>query len=143
MASAKKAIDKDALFQKILPAIEENPFSALQNEPITPLPPDELSALRDKLFGRADKSTPTSISTVNVMETLVLRQLDAVIRKFNVCGCDRCRCDIAAIALNLLPPRYVVTQHHRMEQVLEEIPQKDVTDALIKAVIKVRSHPRH
>ncbi len=143
MSAMKKSLDKDALFQKILPALEENPFSVLQGEPVEPIPADELSALHNKLFARTDQFKPNSTATINVMETLVLQQLDAVIRKFNVCGCDRCRCDIAACALNLLPPRYIVSHNTRMEQVLSEIDNKEVTDALIKAVIKVRSYPRH
>ncbi len=141
--AAKKAIDKDALFQKILPALEDNPFSMMLPEQVDPPSPDALAALRERLFARPERSDPNLVSTINVMETMVLRQLDAVIDKFNVCSCDRCRCDVAAYALNLLPPRYVVTSCKYLDEVVAEIPSREVTEALIKAVLRVRQHPRH
>ncbi len=141
--SAKKAIDKDALFQKILPALEENPFSTMLPDKVEAPSPDSLAALRERIFARPERADPNLVSTINVMETLVLRQLDAVMNKFNVCSCDRCRCDVAAYALNLLPPRYVVTSCKYLDEVLEEIPSREVTEALIKAVLRVRQHPRH
>ena len=140
----QRAYNKDTLFQKILPALEENPFSESGPAESQDDAADELSALRNRLFARTDGlEPPAAVATINVMETLVLQQLDEAIRKFNVCSCDRCRADVAACALNLLPPKYIVTRPDRTRQVLEQIPQKMISDALIKAVIQVRSHPRH
>ena len=46
----------------------------------------------------------------NYMEDLVWGQLDAVIaRHREVCTCEKCRYDIAALALNFLPPRYIAS----------------------------------
>jgi len=146
MAKTRKELDKDLMFSKIMPALTSNPFSnvatpvQIEEEPET----DVLSALREKLFARSnDYIESETIATINVMENLILRRVDSVISRFNVCSCDRCRCDICAYALNNLPPRYIVAKPDMIAKAEASIPEKTVMDALIKAVIKVRSHPRH
>lgn len=146
MAKSKKELDKDLMFSKIMPALSSSPFSnvppqtAPEQEPET----DVLSALRDKLFARSNEYVESeTIATINVMENIVLKKVDSVISRFNICNCDRCRCDVCALALNMLPPRYAVVKSDMIEWVESEISEKAVMDALIKAVIKVRAYPRH
>ena len=156
MAKSKKELDKDLMFKKIMPALSENPFSSTysqnkspsyeetNSEKFAPENPNDLSALKNKLFARSDTFVNTAYaSTINVMENLVLKNLDTAIKRFNTCNCDRCRADISAYALNLLPPKYIVATEEKIHLVEQEIPNKIVMDALIKAVIAVRSHPRH
>ena len=146
MAKSKKELDKDLMFSKIMPALSSSPFSnvAPQAPPEQEEETDVLSALRDKLFARSNEYIESeTIATINVMENLVLKKVDSVISRFNVCNCDRCRCDICACALNMLPPRYAVVKSEMIDWVESEISEKAVMDALIKAVIKVRSYPRH
>lgn len=146
MAKSKKELDKDLMFSKIMPALNSNPFSsdASSDQPEAETSPDSLSALRDKIFARSPSFfEPEAISTINVMESLVLKNVDAVIQRFNVCSCDRCRCDICACALNNLPSRYAVVQSSRIGLVEAEIPKNVIIDALIKAAIQVRSNPHH
>lgn len=146
MAKTKKELDKDLMFSKIMPSLNSNPFSNIY----TPVQAEEdngtdaLSALREKLFARSsDYIESETTATINIMENLVLKKVDSVINRFNVCSCDRCRCDICACALNMLPPRYIVTKPDTIAQAESEIPEKMIMDALIKAVIMVRSHPHH
>lgn len=146
MAKSKKELDKDLMFSKIMPALNDNPFTADSSAEENELEfiPTPLSALRDKIFARSTSYVEDeTISTINVMEGLVLKHVDAVIKRFNVCSCDRCRCDICAYALNSLPPRYAVVQPSKIEKIEAEIPTKLIMDALIKAAIQVRSNPRH
>ena len=151
MARSKKELDKDLMFEKILPALNDNPFSASETPKAVPMPEavievvdENLSALRNKLFARSpDYVESETVATINIMENLVLRHVDTVMQRFNVCKCDRCRCDVTACALNRLPPKYVVAQSAKIEKAEKEIPINNVMDALIKAVIQVRSHPRH
>lgn len=133
------------MFSKIMPALSDNPFTAPVAIPTEePEDTDALSALREKLFARSSEYVESeTIATINVMENLVLKKVDSVIARFNVCTCDRCRCDICACALNNLPPRYIVAKPELIAKVEAEVPEKLVMDTLIKAVIKVRSHPRH
>lgn len=159
MAKSKLDADKELLFSKLLPALNQNPFvhpqdsrvqaDSLDAQPVS-LPEtgefsaeDSLSALRSKLFGRSETGEADSYAAVNLMENLVLQNLDSALRRFNVCTCDRCRCDAAAYALNRLPPRYQTAEPGEKAQLPDEADSKLVTDALVTAVIKVRGNPRH
>ncbi len=145
MAKSKKDLDKDLMFKKILPSLIDNPFSANAALGTYAEPEEPAEAvLRNQLFGRSLEACDNkTIATVNIMESLVLRHLDSAIQRFNACKCDRCRCDVAALALNHLPPKYVVTSPGRIAACESEVPLNLVMDALIKAVIQVRSKPRH
>ena len=142
MAKSKSALDKDLMFSKIMPSIalsneakQEEEFSAF---------PEEDGGLRSRIFTTMDGlRARSSVATVNIMEQMVLENMDAVIGKFNGCRCDRCRCDMAALALNRLPAHYIVVSPEEMQARMEEVPKKQVLDALVQAVIKVRSNPRH
>ena len=83
----------------------------------------------------------------NYMEDIVLGLLDEVLKKFpDICTCENCRYDIAAITLNSLKPKYGVT---RLGEVfsravsLEPQYRADVISAIAKAVIKVKDNPKH
>ena len=145
MAKSKKELDRDLMFSKIMPALSDNPFTAPVVVPAEEqADTDALSALREKLFARSSEYVESeTIATINVMENLILNKVVTLKSCFIVCTCDRCRCDICAFALNNLPPRYIVAKPDLIAKAEAEIPEKLVMDALIKAVIKVRSHPRH
>ena len=146
MAKSKKELDKDLLFSKIMPALDSNPFcSDSSKDPLdAEASPNSLSALRDKIFARNTSFYESeTIATINVMENLVLKYVDSVIQRFNVCSCDRCRRDICAYALNTLPPKYAVVAASKIEIAESVIPNKLIMDALIKAAIQVRANPRH
>lgn len=44
---------------------------------------------------------------INLMEETVLNKIDQLWEGTNYCKCDSCRMDVAAYALNRLPPQYV------------------------------------
>lgn len=151
MAKNEKELDKDLMFQKIMPAIKDNPFSTVYNASESSNKnfgvleaEDNLTLLRKRLFNKNEfYEDINSFATINIMETLITKHIDSVITKFNSCSCDRCKCDIAAYALNLLPPKYIVAKPENIQKAENEIPVKQIMDALIKAVIFVRSHPQH
>jgi competence protein ComFB len=82
----------------------------------------------------------------NLMEETVLAALQDLVTKQNICNCEQCRLDIAAIALNNLPPRYVVTPKgasYARADLLEVQKYVDVIGAVTKAIKLVKEHPRH
>jgi competence protein ComFB len=82
----------------------------------------------------------------NCMEIYVWDMLDRVLEKQQVCICDICRHDIAALALNDLPPRYVVTQKgeaYTKAKLLEQQFMIDVIAKITYAAQIVAQHPRH
>ncbi|HAA34501.1 MAG TPA: competence protein ComFB [Firmicutes bacterium] len=81
----------------------------------------------------------------NLMEETVFQAIQDLATE-NVCTCEQCRLDIAAIALNNLPPRYVVTPKgasYARADLLEMQKYIDVIGAVTKAINLVKEHPRH
>lgn len=82
----------------------------------------------------------------NYMEEIVYNLMKEVLEDINVCTCDKCLLDIAAIALNDLPPKYVVTEKGKLYSKLNILRQQfevDVIAAITKAAVIVKRRPRH
>lgn len=82
----------------------------------------------------------------NYMEDLVWDHIDRIMAKSNTCSCEKCRYDIAALALNFLPPRYVVTDKGETYTRIKALEQQfyvDVITAISHAVLVVNSRPHH
>ncbi len=82
----------------------------------------------------------------NHMEDFVTSKTDEILRFINICGCEKCRLDIIALALNDLPSKYVVTEQGELYARARELEQQfdiDVDTAIIKAAVFVGKNPRH
>lgn len=81
------------------------------------------------------------------MEDLVLARMDKVMAQYpQCCRCEQCRLDIAALALNNLPPRYISSHKGDVFTRIDEMSgqyEVAVIKALVKAVEVVQAHPRH
>lgn len=82
----------------------------------------------------------------NYMEDVVAHKTDDLLKIMNICKCEKCRADIMAIALNKLPPKYVVTDKGELFSKVRELEQQfevDVEMEVIKAAVFVGKNPRH
>lgn len=83
----------------------------------------------------------------NYMEDLVWQQMDEVLAKQPAtCRCEQCRYDVASLALNMLPPRYVVTaagETYTRVKALEMQFIIDIIGAISRAMVIVQAKPRH
>jgi len=91
---------------------------------------------------------------VNVMEDFVFDAIDAVMPNHpEMCKCQDCMLDVAAIALNSLPPRYCLGKFaapargvHRLRHYVPE-KEKDMVErarsAVATAMATVKEHPNH
>ncbi|HHY59926.1 MAG TPA: late competence development ComFB family protein [Clostridia bacterium] len=83
----------------------------------------------------------------NYMEDVVWSFLPNVLAKYpDACHCEICQHDIVAIALNLLPPRYVVREQGEIYTKLHTLEiqyRADIYTALTKAIMTVTANPRH
>ena len=83
----------------------------------------------------------------NCTEEVVEQMLDLVLEKYpNICQCEKCRSDIAAIALNHLPVYYVSTDKGKLivkSRLLESQIKIDVIAAITQAVEMVAKDVRH
>lgn len=83
----------------------------------------------------------------NLMEDEVLYAIDKLMKDDNnICTCDRCKLDIAAIALNNLESKYVVTEKGNLYAKLNTLNYQfdvDITKELTKAIKIVGERPSH
>ena len=83
----------------------------------------------------------------NYMEEVVDRTLEEILaHRDDVCTCERCKLDIKALALNHLPPRYVVTDKGYIYTKVNELESQfkaDITVAVTNALKIIRKNPRH
>jgi hypothetical protein len=156
MARTKKEIDKDLMYKKLMPSAprQGNPEGstrekvdaggrALSAEDAA----EEAQSNRQRPAARREVGVP-SLDTqptvlINVMESIVLEKLDSVLARFKCCKCDRCKKDIVALALNKLPPKYMVLMAGRPTPDIDPQTNAQVLSAMIQAVLAVRAHPRH
>ena len=93
---------------------------------------------------REDILMPQQIK--NYMEEIVFNQMKDVLTDINMCTCEKCLLDIAAIALNDLPPKYIVTEKGELYSKINALGQQfevDVVSAITKAAVLVKRRPRH
>ena len=88
-------------------------------------------------------SEPETEAEETEPEPLVADRLEAVFEKFNCCRCDKCRHDVAALALNTVQPQYVVTTLEEIPALLEAADTREIPGALVKAILHVKNHPKH
>lgn len=82
----------------------------------------------------------------NYMEEIVFHSIHEVLKDINMCKCETCMMDIAAKALNDLPPQYVVTKKGEVYSKISNLKTQfevDVISAITKAAVLVKRYPRH
>ncbi len=153
MGASKKDFDKEYIFNLIMPtgpAAEEEPPIQEQEPPEEYVEPagNGLDLLKERV---SQAAAPPSVQLhsvkelvlVNLMEQLVVERLDEAFSKFNCCRCDKCRRDVAALALNALKPHYVVAEPDQLPALIKACDTKEISAALVKAILQVKSHPQH
>ncbi|MBP6920675.1 MAG: late competence development ComFB family protein [Candidatus Omnitrophica bacterium] len=83
----------------------------------------------------------------NYMEDVVQDELELLLsERDDICKCQKCKYDIMVMALNRLPPQYVITNRGRLYTKLTEQETQfkaDVVKELTKAILKVGRNPQH
>lgn len=84
----------------------------------------------------------------NYSEEAVDNLLDNVLSKYNnICKCEKCKLDIKAYALNLLKPKYIVSEQGEIyTRAINEIDKQEViniTEYIMKGIDIVSKNPKH
>lgn len=83
----------------------------------------------------------------NYMEDVVKDMLEELIlKRENICKCEKCKFDMIAWALNRLPAKYVVSDKGRIFTKLQEVEiqfRADVVRELTKAISHISKNPQH
>jgi len=94
-----------------------------------------------------DKPTETKeYLLVNITEELVRRKVKILMAEANMCCCDKCYCDVCALILNKMAPRYVTTEKGKLLSLLNTSNNQFQTDMLVhawQAIEKVKQSPKH
>lgn len=169
--ATKKEIDKDLMYKKIMPTAmrgskgqskptclpdavtafssgEEAIPVTLQNDTTAQGPSIAHPArpVRNTIFRTNPElqfHTVDPSILINLMERLVAQRLDEAFSKFNCCKCDKCKKDVAAMALNRLPPKYVVASPDQIVELISRQTYAEVLTAIIQAILAVKAHPNH
>lgn len=83
---------------------------------------------------------------VNANEEIVKQRLPELLREYNCCKCEKCVCDMMAIALNNIKPAYVNTAEGMLfKRINSMLPQKntDIEIEILKAINLVSANPNH
>ena len=105
-------------------------------------PEPELAAEKKPGRRRLEQGDPL----LNLSEILVKEKAPDVIEKMRVCTCEACHNDVLALALNMLPTKYVTTDEGKQFLQLEMYKKQyetDVLSALTRACVRVKASPRH
>ena len=121
------------------PAITPEPEPAAEPE-MAPEP--EVAAEKKPGRRRLEQGDPL----LNLSEILVKEKAPDVMEKMRVCTCEACHNDVMALALNMLPTKYVTTDEGKQFLQLEMYKKQyetDVLSALTRACVRVKASPRH
>lgn len=165
MSNENSEISKNLMFQKIMPSATPLPTAGgvlpTLQKPITisnnfAEQSFEKTNMQDQLnnnyLPHTNQNNSNNISfptaeegeLVNKMEEIVMNNIESILARFSCCKCKRCRKDIIAITMNTLPPKYVVKKSNdEPKPPVDPELINDVSGAIVRAVIKVRSAPRH
>ncbi len=83
----------------------------------------------------------------NFMEDCVIAKIDAMIPQYpGYCFCEECKRDVAILALNHLPPKYVSTEKGQIFARVEGMGRQyevEIIKQVAEAIEIVNAHPRH
>ena len=90
---------------------------------------------------KANKSEKILIT--NIREKMVEQKVDEAMEKFNCCTCSLCRQDVLCRSLNSLPPKYMAVTEEDVDKIIEKEDFSEVTQAIMKAILHVKTNPKH
>lgn len=82
----------------------------------------------------------------NIMEPIIDEKLEEKLKDYDCCKCEVCKMDMKALALNLMPAKYVVTHMGSLYAKLETVSvqhEADVLKAVIRSIETVSNNKRH
>lgn len=86
------------------------------------------------------------MTLVNLTEKSASRRIPDIMKRFNMCTCDRCYYDVLALTLNNIPQKTVIIPKDDIEQKLKEYELEstiDMVTAISKSCVHVKISPRH
>lgn len=82
----------------------------------------------------------------NVMEDIVEKRMEPILKQTHCCDCVKCKSDIAAYVLNNIRPKYVVSEKGELFSKSVQFDPNFDTKLMIlisEGVTKIKDNPRH
>lgn len=143
---------RESLEQELL-EMEKDESTKIIREPAATNPKEEIIDTKEETTdpeeettNPKEEATDTSFAFVNVMERLVQEKALYYMEQFGICICPRCIADVTALALNKLPPKYVVVNQDAVSPLINFYTNKyagQITVEITKACIRVGENPYH
>ena len=127
-------------------APQEEPAPVQAAEPAKLEPELEPAPAPEPVQAAPAPEEPKHPGYINVMQVLVEEKAEKYIKLFGLCTCERCKEDVKALALNHLPPKYVVIdENDRIPRLTfyEGKYSSDITAQLLQACKAVMNTPPH
>ena len=112
----------------------------------SPVPEVPLLPIQPEPFEKKQESELQEPMLVNVMQQIIEDKADKYIGIFDVCRCSHCRKDVIALALNQMPPKYVVMSQKELllkRDMYEVRYNCEAVAQLMQACQKVKDNPHH
>lgn len=147
---------EDVPLDPVIPA-ETVPLSGVEREPVGASQdedPEIQTHASENSYSSTDEpsnavrpaNTGDMAVIVNIMELLVEEMAAKYISLFGLCPCEQCRKDVIALALNHLPPKYVVMPKNNIRPRLAMYESRfnaTITAQILHACKEVLENPRH
>ena len=172
MNKLKKEINKEAMFNKIMPSgtLDHTVAPNVKNNnskynSVLEDDRDERAAAaiaqRDMILGEEDISveapdknpdekkdeTPSAeaLTTriVNIHAKMIDMKIDEAMEKFNCCTCSECRKYVLCNSLNNIPPKYVAVTGNDIDKIIEKEDFNEIINAIMKAILDLKKNPIH
>lgn len=147
-SAIKESLEREALQMGIYTdetfGLSPGPLPERTEEAEAPLPENTpLPAAKETA-----EATPEEVPYryVNIMEEGVKDRCLEFMTKLDICTCDRCQKDVAALALTNLPAKYIVADTAAIAPLMNYYKNKYsayIMTELAKACFFVHGHPRH
>lgn len=125
---------------------EPQPKPAANTEPpAAPEPANKEEPSHERTVTTSSKSMEGLI-LANILEEVMRLEAPKIMKGLGMCCCERCLNDVLAIALNSIPPKYVVTQKGALFAKIASYGvqyQTDIFAHLTKACVTVGNSPSH
>ncbi len=93
-----------------------------------------------------NEKTSDDYVLVNITEQVVLKKAREMMEEYDMCCCNKCFCDVCAIALQRLPAQYATTRRGELLEMVEASRLQYKTSlvvSILRAISKVKDSPQH
>lgn len=127
-------LSKSAIASMLIAQQKADEQKQAESEPVVEITPD-IPVYEEK-----------DMTLVNLTEKSAAKRIPDIMKRFNMCTCERCYYDVLALTLNNIPQKTVIIPKEDIEQKLKEYELEstiDMVTAISKSCVHVKISPRH